>query len=93
MNNTSIKIQQDAYDRRKHESRIRASSALIPRQINMRELKHNSQLLPQIAIVFDLKPYVRGFANDYLCRVKIFTSSVHLNSTLLFSYSSTLLFS
>ena len=30
--------QQDAYHRRKHESRIRTSTALIPREINMREL-------------------------------------------------------
>ena len=34
---------QDAYHRRKHESRIRTSTALIPREINMRELKQNSQ--------------------------------------------------
>ena len=40
----------------------------------MCELRHNSQLPPHIAIVFDLKPYVRGFANGYLFRVKIFTS-------------------
>ena len=40
----------------------------------MRELKYNSQLLPHIVIVFDLKPYELGFANGYLCRVKIFTS-------------------
>ena len=38
-----IFIKQDACHRRKHESRIRTSTALIPRQINMRELKHNSQ--------------------------------------------------
>ena len=37
-------IQQDAYHRRKHESRIRTSTALIPREINMRELKHNIPL-------------------------------------------------
>ena len=36
-------FQQDAYHRRKHESRIRTSTALIPREINMRELKQNSQ--------------------------------------------------
>ena len=35
--------QQDAYHRCKHESRIRTSTALIPREINMRELKQNSQ--------------------------------------------------
>ena len=29
--------------RRKHESRIRTSTALIAREINMRELKQNSQ--------------------------------------------------
>ena len=34
---------QDAYHRRKHESRIRTSTALIAREINMRELKQNSQ--------------------------------------------------
>ena len=34
---------QDAYRRRKHESRIRTSTALIPRETNMRELKQNSQ--------------------------------------------------
>ena len=33
----------DAYHGRKHESRIRTSTALIPRQIDMRESKHNSQ--------------------------------------------------
>ena len=36
-------FKQDAYHRRKHESRIRTSTALIPREINMRELKHNSK--------------------------------------------------
>ena len=38
-----LMLKQDAYHRRKHESRIRTSTALIPREINMRELKHNSQ--------------------------------------------------
>ena len=38
-----IRCKQDAYHRRKHESRIRTSTALIPREINMRELKHNSK--------------------------------------------------
>ena len=36
-------IKQDAYHRHKHESRIRTSTALIAREINMRELKQNSQ--------------------------------------------------
>ena len=40
-----LKSEQDAYHRRKHESRISTSTALIPRQINMHELKHNSQHL------------------------------------------------
>ena len=38
-----IYIEQDAYHRGKHESRIRTSTALIAREINMRELKQNSQ--------------------------------------------------
>ena len=37
------KPEQDAYHRRKHELRIRTSTALIAREINMRELKQNSQ--------------------------------------------------
>ena len=41
---STIKFKQDAYHRRKHEPRIRTSTALIPRQINMRELKHNISL-------------------------------------------------
>ena len=36
-------VKQDAYHRRKHEPRIRTSTALIAREINMRELKQNSQ--------------------------------------------------
>ena len=36
-------FEQDAYHRHKHESRIRTSTALIPREINIRELKQNSQ--------------------------------------------------
>ena len=35
--------EQDTYHRPKHESRIRTSTALIPHEINMRGLKHNSQ--------------------------------------------------
>ena len=38
-----ILIKPDAYHRRKQESRIRTSTALIAREINMRELKQNSQ--------------------------------------------------
>ena len=40
---TSFLNKQDAYHRRKHESRIRTSTALIAREINMHELKQNSQ--------------------------------------------------
>ena len=36
-------LKQDAYHRRKHESRIRTSTALFAREINMPELKQNSQ--------------------------------------------------
>ena len=43
LHNSNIKNQQDAYHRRKHESRIRTSTALIAREINIRELKQNSQ--------------------------------------------------
>ena len=41
--NLVLESEQDAYHRRKHESRIRTSTALIPREINMRDLKQNSQ--------------------------------------------------
>ena len=41
---SSIKlITRRLYHRRKHESRIRTSTALIPREIDIRELKQNSQ--------------------------------------------------
>ena len=39
----SIQYEQDAYHKRKHESRITTSTALIAREINMRELKQHSQ--------------------------------------------------
>ena len=39
----TLEIEQDAYHRRKHDTRIRTSTALIAREINMHELKQNSQ--------------------------------------------------